>query len=135
MKTKQSAEIVTTDVVVIRTKGNVIKSVPRANFRTQRRAAKGVKVDEVIEDIHHTNTADSLLLFSDKGIMYRLPVKKIPSTPIPIEDLIELNGENIIASTIQEVNYKYVTFVTAQGRIKKTNIEEFKTFRSQRHCA
>ena len=130
VKTKQSAEIVTTDVVVIRTKGNVIKSVPRANFRTQRRAAKGVKVDEVIEDIHHTNTADSLLLFSDKGIMYRLPVKKIPSTPIPIEDLIELNGENIIASTIQEVNYKYVTFVTAQGRIKKTNIEEFKTNRN-----
>ena len=65
--------------VVIMTEGGLIKRVPSASFRTQKRNGKGVKTqDDITNAVIRTNTIDSLMIFSNKGRMYRLLLNDIP---------------------------------------------------------
>ena len=50
--------------VVIMTEGGLIKRVPSASFRTQKRNGKGVKTqDDITNAVIRTNTIDSLMIF------------------------------------------------------------------------
>ena len=120
--------------VVVMTEGGLIKRIPVDSFRTQRRNGKGVKTqDDITNAIIRTNTIDSLMIFTDKGKMYRLLVDSIPegtnsSKGQSIKSLVEMEqNENptIIYSIYRDTDAQYVLFVTKNGLVKKTNLEEY----------
>ena len=120
--------------VVVMTEGGTIKRIPITSFRIQKRNGKGVKSQE---DITHcvirTNTIDNLMLFTNKGIMYKLLVNDIPvgtnaSAGTPISALVKMSaGEQVITiySIYRDTDAKYVLFATKQGLIKKVPLEEY----------
>ena len=131
---KEIAEVVPEDCVVILTQSGDIKRVPSKSFRVQRKNGKGVKTeDDAILSTISTNTVDVLMAFTDKGKMYRLLVDSIPvgtnaSKGVRIGTLINMEpGEKVIAATSlhRNTNAEYVLFITKQGLVKKTALEEY----------
>ena len=131
---KEIVEVVPEDVVVIATQSGNIKRVPSSSFKIQKRNGKGVKnEDDAILSMISTNTIDNLLLFTDKGKMYKLLVDNIPagtnsSKGDRIANLINLElNEKVIAITSldRKIDKKYVIFITKNGLFKKSNLEEY----------
>ena len=120
--------------VVVMTEGGLIKRVPTKSFRTQKRNGKGVKTqDDITSAVIRTNTIDSLMIFSNQGRMYRLLVNDIPvgtntTKGQSIKSLIAMETAeepSVIYSIYRDTDAKYVLFVTKNGIIKKTALEEY----------
>ena len=120
--------------VVVMTESGLIKRVPTASFRTQNRNTKGVKTqDDITNAVIRTNTIDNLMIFTNKGKMYRLLVDNIPvgtnkSQGVPINSLVSMEGDEIATtmySLYRDTDAKYVLFITETGLVKKTALEEF----------
>ena len=131
---KEIAEIIPEDVVIVFTENGLIKKVPTSTFKIQRRGGKGVKTkDEIISDVIKTNTVDTLMFFTTKGKMYRTIADNIPTGTnitkgVSVNSLIKLDkNEKIIAITSlhRKSTPKYVIFVTKNGMVKKSYLEEY----------
>jgi DNA gyrase subunit A len=131
---KEIIEVVPEDCVVVTSQLGNIKRVPSNTFKTQRRNGKGVKnEDEAILSMIATNTIDNLLVFTNKGKMYKILVDNIPSGTnaakgVNLNSLINLEvGEKAIAITSldRKNDKKYVVFITKQGLFKKTELSEY----------
>ena len=135
---KEIQTITPVDCVVLMTKNGDIKRVVKSNFKVQKRNGKGVKsLDDTLLDAISTNTIDNLMLFTNKGKMYKLLVDLIPegtnvSKGVYINNLINLEPqEQVIAinSFERNNNARFVFFITKKGQIKKTSIEEYKSIK------
>ena len=120
--------------VVIMTEGGLVKRIPATSFRTQKRNGKGVKTqDDITHAVIRTNTIDSLMIFSDKGKMYRLLVNDVPvgtnvSKGTSIKSLINMDMDEqpaVMYSIYRDTDAAYVLFVTKNGLVKKTSLEEY----------
>ena len=120
--------------VVVLTEGGNVKRIPSASFRTQHRNTKGVKTqNDITSSVIRTNTIDALMVFSDKGNMYRLIVNDIPegtnvSKGSPIKSLVPMTADehpNVIYSIYKDTEAKYVIFITKNGTIKKTPLDDY----------
>ena len=120
--------------VVVMTEGGSIKRLPTSLFRTQKKNGKGIKSqDDITSCVLRTNTIDNLMIFSDKGIMYRLLVDNIPvgtNTSIgqSIKSLVNMAVDENPAtmySIYRDTNAKYVLFTTKNGLVKKTTLDEY----------
>lgn len=127
-------DVVAENCIVVLTEGNTLKRIPTKNFITQKRNGKGVKNQEDITSmIIRTNTLDNLMIFTNKGNMYRLLVDEIPegtnqSKGYPIDALVSMGVDEqaqVIYSIYRDTDATYVFFVTKQGMIKKTSLEEY----------
>ena len=127
-------DIVAENCIVVLTEGNTLKRIPTKNFTPQKRNGKGIKNQEDITSmIIRTNTLDNLMIFTNKGNMYRLLVDEIPegtnqSKGYPIDALVSMAADEqaqVIYSIYRDTNAQYVMFVTKQGMIKKTSLEEY----------
>ena len=133
---KEIIEVIPEDVVVILSQTGDIKRIPAKSFKVQKRNGKGVKNEgDAILDVISTNTIDNLMLFTSKGKMYRLLVDNVPagtnaSKGVNISSLLNIEpDEKVIAMTSlnRKTDAEYVVFVTKQGLIKKTALEEYKS--------
>ena len=131
---KEIALIPPEKCVVVMTDGGSLKRIPATSFKAQRRGGKGVKTqDDITSAVIRTNTVDSLMIFTNKGKMYRLTVNNIPegtntSRGTPVRSLIEMEKDEdvqTIYSIYRDTDAKYVLFVTKKGMVKKTSLEEF----------
>lgn len=131
---KEIATVVPEDVVVVTTQSGLIKRVPLASFKIQKRNTKGIKSeDDIILSTIKTNTIDTMMFFSNKGVMYRTLVDNIPSGTmttkgVPINSLVKLaDDENIIAvsSLHRKSTPEFVIFITKNGVVKKSYLEEY----------
>lgn len=131
---KEIETVVPEDVVVVLSQSGDIKRIAKTSFKTQKRGGKGVKtIDDVVLDTIATNTIDNLLIFTNKGKMYRLLVDNIPigtniSKGVKINSLINLEPNEEVAaitSLARDNNKKYVVFITKNGLFKKTLLEEY----------
>ena len=120
--------------VVVMTEGGLVKRVSASSFKVQKRNGKGVKTqDDITSCVIRTNTIDQLMVFTNKGQMYRLLVDNIPvgtntSKGTPIKGLIEMEAEEeptIIYSIYRDTDAKYIIFITKNGMVKKTALEEY----------
>jgi DNA gyrase subunit A len=120
--------------VVMMTEGGLIKRIPSSSFRTQKRNGKGVKTqDDITHAVIRTNTIDSLMVFTDKGKMYRLLVNDIPvgtnvSKGTSIKSLINMDMDEqpaVMYSIYRDTDATYVLFITKNGLVKKTNLDEY----------
>ena len=131
---KEIETVVPEDCVVVLSQTGNIKRVPTSNFKVQNRNGKGVKTeDDALLDCISTNTIDTLMIFTDKGKMYRMLVDNVPignntSKGTYIGSLINIETtEKVIAITslYQKSNPEYVIFITENGLFKKTKLEEY----------
>lgn len=131
---KKIASIPPEKMVVVLTEAGNIKRIAATSFRTQKRAGKGVKTqDEITSMVLRTNTVDSLMIFTNQGNMYRLVVDDIPegtntSKGMPVKALVSMEpNENptVIYSIYRDTDAKYVVFVTKQGYVKRTSLDEY----------
>ena len=120
--------------VVVLTESGLIKRIPSASFRAQKRNGVGVRSqDDITSMVIRTNTIDSLMIFSDKGKMYRLLVNDIPvgtnsSKGQSVKSLIAMEGDEkptVIYSIYRDTDAQYVLFTTKNGLVKKTSLEEY----------
>lgn len=133
---KEIATVIPVDCVVLMTQNGDIKRIPKSNFKIQKRNGKGVKnLDDALLGVISTNTIDNLMLFTNKGKMYKLLVDNIPegtnsSKGVAINNLIKLEPQEkviAISSFERKTDAQYVIFITKKGQFKKTSIEEYKT--------
>ena len=131
---KEIAEVIPEDVVVITTQSGLIKKIPVANFKVQKKGGKGVKTtDDAIMSTIKTNTVDYMMFFTNNGKMYRTVVDNIPdgtntTKGVPINSLVQLeNNEKIIAVTSlhRKTLPQFAIFITKSGMFKKTFLNEY----------
>ena len=120
--------------VVVMSEDGLIKRIPSSSFRTQHRNGKGVKtLGDITSAVIKTNTIDSLMVFTNKGKMYRILVNDIPvgtnaTKGQSIKSLIAMDTDEeatLIYSIYRDTNAKYILFITKNGIIKKTPLEEY----------
>ena len=131
---KEIETVVPEDCVVFVSQSGDVKRIPATAFKLQKRNGKGVKSeDDAVLDIISTNTIDTLMIFTDKGKMYRILVDNLPvgtntSKGVRISTLVNMEpGEKVIAVTslYRKTAAQYVVFITKQGLFKKTLLEEY----------
>ena len=126
------------EVVVVLTKKGYIKTVANDTFRRQGRGGRGVigsrNRDDDYVDILLTTTAHSyLLLFSNRGKVYRVRAHEIPmkdrtARGTALVNLIPLASEERIQAIIDTRTYEdgaYLFFATKRGTVKKTKMGEY----------
>lgn len=131
---KEIETVIPEDCVVVCSQTGYIKRVPTQSFKVQKRNGIGAKnPDDALLDMISTNTVDTLMLFTNSGKMYRLLVDNIPAGTniakgVHIGTLVNLEaGEEVIAITslYRKTNAEYVVFITKNGLVKKTKLEEY----------
>jgi len=126
------------EIVITMTQAGYIKSVAADSFKVQARGGRGVqgaklRDEDFVEQIIHTSTHAFLLLFSNKGRVFRLrgheiPIKERTARGTAIVNLLNLHpGEKIqaIVSTLDFPKDKFLVFATADGTVKKTAFSEY----------
>ncbi|MCK4176994.1 DNA gyrase subunit A [Aciditerrimonas ferrireducens] len=125
-------------LVVTMTRAGYVKAVPASSFRTQARGGRGVqgaklKDEDLVTQVVHTSALSHLLLFSNRGRVYRLrghevPVKDRSARGTPVVNLLPLEpGERIqaVISTRELDPERYLLFCTKDGQVKKTALAEY----------
>jgi DNA gyrase subunit A len=126
------------DIVVTMTQGGYIKSVSADAFRVQGRGGRGVqstklKEDDFIDQIVHTTTHAYLLLFSNRGRVFRLrgheiPIKERTAKGTAVVNLLNLAPNESIQAIVSTNDFpkdKFLVFATAEGMVKKTAFSEY----------
>ena len=131
------------NVIINLTNNGYIKRIKADTYKTQNRGGVGIKgmstnEEDFVEKMITMSTHDYILLFSNKGRVYRLKGYEIPefsrqSKGLPIINLLPLDkGENIssILNLKQNEDFaKYLVFVTKNGIVKRTPVSEFDNIR------
>ena len=135
---KEIQAVIPEDVVVMVSQTGDVKRIAKSSFRTQRRNGKGIKSEEdaVLTTIK-TNTIDNLLIFTNKGKMFKILVDKLPvgtnaSKGQNLAGLINMESDEKVvaaASLDRDTDAEYVVFVTKQGMFKKTLLSEYKSIK------
>jgi DNA gyrase subunit A len=133
------------ETLITLTRGGYIKRSDPKEFRTQKRGGKGILGiktvgEDVVEHFLLCSSHDNLLVFTDSGKVFKIPVYEIPkeerqSKGKGIFNFLEISPEDRILSLIsigkrdEKEGLKYILFATKNGMIKKTPISEFKNVR------
>lgn len=122
-----------------------IKRMSADAFQEQNRGGKGKKgvkamKDDEAKDIFFANTLGTLLVFTKNGVMFKLPVYKIPETSrtaagTPIINLVPFDRETdevtsvLCISSFDEENLDLL-FCSKKGLVKRTALSEYKNVRA-----
>lgn len=126
------------DVVISLTHNNYIKRQPLETYRIQRRGTRGVvgmatKEEDFVEQVLTTTTHAFLLIFSDRGKVYRMKAYEVPEASrtargTAIVNLLALaQGEriNAIIALRSFEDEGSIFMVTRRGVVKRTGLMEF----------
>ncbi|MCR5202261.1 MAG: DNA gyrase subunit A [Lachnospiraceae bacterium] len=130
------------NIVITMTKLGYIKRMSEDTFKSQHRGGKGIKgmntiKDDYIEDLIMTTTHHLLLLFTNKGRVYRLKAYEIPESSriargVAIVNLLRLQPDENITAIIpmRKVDEdRFLFLATKTGVVKKTPMKEFANIR------
>ena len=129
-------------VITLTNKG-YIKRLSADTYKTQNRGGMGIKgmstnEEDFVEHLINATTHDYILMFTNKGKVYRIKGYEIPefsrhSKGLPIVNLLSLEKGEKVTSLLKICNddeYKYLAFATKSGLIKRTDISEFDSIRN-----
>ncbi|BAU14154.1 DNA gyrase subunit A [Leptolyngbya sp. NIES-3755] len=129
--------------IVLVTEQGYIKRMPISTFEAQNRATRGksgarMKEDDAVEHFISCCDHDSVLFFSDRGVVYALKAYQIPigsrtSRGTPIVQLLTVpHGEKItsVVSVSEFSDDEYLVMLTNKGYIKKTALSAFGNIRT-----
>ncbi len=124
-------------VVVSMTHTGYVKRLPVSEYHAQNRGGKGItahrpKEEDFVERMFVCSSHDYLLLFSDRGRVYRIKAYEIPEAQRTargraIVNLVQIDQNEKITTIIpvKDGVEGFIAFATRNGLIKKTKIEEF----------
>ena len=130
------------DMVITITNSGYIKRLAPNNYRSQKRGGKGVtgmstKTEDYLESLFIASTHDYLMVFTEKGRVFRLKVHEIPessrtSKGTAIINLVNLRGDDKVKTIFPVKNFdddRYLLMVTTRGLVKKTPLKEYDSHR------
>ena len=131
------------NVVITLTNKGYIKRLPADTYKTQNRGGMGVKgmatnEEDFVEHLINATSHDYILMFTNRGKVYRIKGYEIPeysrqSKGLPIINLLSLDKDEKVTSLLKISNddeYKCLVFATKSGLIKRTDISEFDSIRT-----
>ncbi len=126
------------EMVVTVTRSGYIKRTAIEAYRSQRRGGKGVqgmetKEEDAVEDMYIASTHAYLLFFTNDGKVHWLKVHEIPEAKRDARgkamvNLLHLAEGERVAATLAVRDFTaggYVFFATRQGKVKKTELEQY----------
>lgn len=129
--------------IILLTEQGYIKRMPVNTFEAQSRATRGkaaakVKDDDTVEHFLTCCDHDSVLFFSDRGVVYCLKAYQIPvgsrtSRGTPIVQMLPIPREEKITSIVPVDEFssnEYLVMLTKGGNIKKTELAAFSNIRA-----
>lgn len=129
------------DVFVTLSKEGYIKRTGMQSFTRSggERNASGVKEGDYIAQVLEVNTLENLLVFTQKGQYFLLPVHQVPEFKwkdpgTAIVNVIPLAKDDRISSVLAVKSFDEpdhsLVFVTRKGQVKRTELKEYVTKRS-----
>ena len=140
----EDEDLIPEDKIMISLSTNgYIKRIPIDTYKTQNRGGRGIKgmslnEEDKIDQTVTMSTHDFLLIFADKGKVYRIKGYKIPEASrnakgIPVINIINIEKDEKIKSLVpidKEAEISgYLFFVTKQGICKRVAAHEFESIR------
>lgn len=130
-------------VIVSVSRGNYIKRQEMDTYRKQTRGGVGVigmqtKEEDIVDYLVCASTHDDVFFFSNRGRIFKSKVYEIPasgrqSKGTPIVNIIQMSQDEKVTAlltTSKDTNgEKYFVMATAEGHIKKTEIEKYDNIR------
>ena len=129
--------------VVLLTETGYLKRMPVSEFEATSRGTRGKagtksQGEEAVKLFISCNDHDSLLLFSDRGVVYSVPAYRVPLSSrtakgTPIVQLLPIPREEAITSLLAVSAFEdtmQLVMLTNGGFIKRTNLSAFATIRS-----
>ena len=130
------------ECVVTLTNNGYIKRMPLTEYKTQHRGGRGItgmkqREEDFVEEMFICGSHDNILFISNQGIMYKLKCYEIPdgskaSRGFNLINLLPLNDGEKIAAMIKTTDFsedKFITIVTKNGKIKRSNLSLYKNVR------
>jgi len=130
------------DCVVTLTNNGYIKRMPLTEYKTQHRGGRGItgmkqREEDFVDEMFICGSHDNILFISNQGIMYKLKCYEIPdgskaSRGFNLINLLPLNEGEKIAAMIKTTDFsddKFITIVTKNGKIKRSNLSLYKNVR------
>ena len=131
------------DVIISLSNNGYIKRLPIDTYKLQNRGGRGVKgmslnEDDVVDQNITMSTHDFLLIFTNKGKVYRIKGYNVPEASrnakgIPVINIINIDKEEKVRALVpinREWEIKgYLFFVTKNGLCKRVPASEFESIR------
>ncbi|KHK03020.1 DNA gyrase subunit A [Desulfovibrio sp. TomC] len=131
------------DVVITLSRRGYIKRTRIDNYQQQKRGGKGIaglstSGDDFVQSFCATTNHQQLLLFTNLGRMFMLPVHQIPegqrtAKGAHIANLLPMDKEEFVATALAIREFseeRYFLFVTRKGMVKRTCTDLYKNCRS-----
>jgi DNA gyrase subunit A len=130
------------DMAITVTHSGYIKRTPVSIYRAQRRGGTGrrgaaLKTEDVVDHIFVASAHSYVMIFTNKGKVYKLKVHEIPDAGAAgrgkaIVNLVNIPKDEKFAGIVAVREFeegKYVVMATRRGTIKKTELSEFANIR------
>ncbi len=131
------------DIVVTITRGGYAKRTKTDMYRAQKRGGKGVRgaqlrQDDIVEHFFVTTTHHWLLVFTNKGRVYRVKAYELPEAPRDgrgqhLANLLAMQPDERVVEVLALRDYNaapYLVLATRAGLVKKTRLSEYDSPRS-----
>jgi DNA gyrase subunit A len=129
--------------LILVTEQGYIKRMPVDTFGIQSRATRGkkgtgMKEEDAIEHFITCCDHDSVLLFSDRGVVYHIKAYQIPAASrtakgLPLVQMLPIPRHEKITSVVPVSEFsdnEYLVMLTQKGFIKKTSLTAFSHIRT-----
>ncbi|MCZ6851650.1 MAG: DNA gyrase subunit A [Planctomycetota bacterium] len=128
------------DVVVTISHQGYVKRLPTETYREQRRGGRGIRGSDAregdfIEQLFAASTHDDLLCFTNSGRVFKMKVFKIPEMSRnakgrAIVNLLQLRPNERVVAFLNIEDFErsedFLFFATAQGRVKRTALADYR---------
>ena len=131
------------DVIITMTHNGYTKRMPVDTYRSQHRGGRGIsglttREEDVVKHMFTTSTHNNILFFTTRGIVYKLKGYQIPESGrqakgTAIVNMLPLEADEKITAIVPVKDFesgKYMTFVTKNGIVKKTDLMDYSRIRN-----
>jgi DNA gyrase subunit A len=126
------------DLVVSVTAGGYIKAVLARAYKTQGRGGRGVRgaalrEDDVVSHVLHTTAHAYLLVFTNRGKVYRIRAHQLPrkdrtAKGVLVQSVLPFEPDEVVEAVVDTRDYesfRYLVTFTRKGQVKKTRFSEY----------
>lgn len=127
-------------LIIALTNDGYIKSIPKNQFKIQSRGGKGVnavndKSENTVLELFESNSKDTLLFFTNNGMMYRKRTFEIPqcnktAKGTHLSNLLSLQNNELITNVIPIESIEssgFLVIATKRGFIKRSRLKDYDT--------
>jgi len=130
------------DCVITYTHFGYIKRQPTDVYKTQKRGGRGVsgmkqREEDFVQEMFIASSHDNILFITNRGRMFKLKCYEIPeggrtAKGANIVNLIPIEGDEKVTAMIRVADFDseaFLTMVTKQGIIKRTELQAYRNVR------